>query len=79
MRGLLTHYDAGCVVDAVLGAGSPVKEGIGPAFVHNGVKRGRNYGRKRGFTPLVMEVVYVSPSGAPLSVEVPAPNECPVP
>ena len=63
--------DGGCAVDAVDDAGAPVKEGVGPGFVHNG--------RNQGSTPLVMEVAYVNPTGAPLSVEVDEPDNCPVP
>lgn len=74
-EGTMTHWNTGgdqggCVVDAVYDAGAPVKEGIGPGFVHNG--------RNQGSTPLVMEVVYINPVGTPLSVEVPAPAGCPV-
>lgn len=74
-EGTMTHYDAGggdtgCAVDAVYSAGAPVKEGVGSGFVHNG--------RNEGTTPLVMEVVYINPVGTPLSVEVPAPADCPV-
>lgn len=73
--GAMTHYstggaDGGCAVDAVYSAGAPVKEGVGPGFVHNG--------RNEGISPLVMEVVYVNPVGTPLSVEVPAPVNCAV-
>lgn len=70
-EGTMTHYDGGCTIDAVWDAGAPVKEGVGPGFVHNG--------RNLGSTPLVLEVVYINPIGAPLSVEVPAPADCPVP
>lgn len=70
-EGTMTHYDGGCAVDAVYGAGAPVKEGVGPGFVHNG--------RNETPFPLVMEVVYVNPVGTPLSVEVPGPDNCSVP
>ncbi len=69
-EGAMTHYDGGCAIDAVYPTGAPVKEGVGPGFVHNG--------RNEGSTPLVMEVVYVNPAGAPRSVEVPEPAGCPV-
>lgn len=69
-EGTMTHYDGGCTVDTVYPAGAPVKEGVGPGFVHNG--------RNEGATPLVMEVVYINPVGAPKSVEVPGPAGCPV-
>lgn len=69
-EGTMTHYDGGCTVDSVYPTGAPVKEGVGPAFVHNG--------RNEGPGPLVMEVVYINPVGAPKSVEVPGPLGCPV-
>lgn len=69
-EGTMTHYDGGCAVDAVYATGAPVKEGAGPGFVHNG--------RNEGATPLVMEVVYINPVGAPKSVDVPEPAGCPV-
>lgn len=69
-EGTMTHFDGRCAVDAVYGTGAPVKEGVGPAFVHNG--------RNETPLPLVMEVVYINPVGAPKSVEVPAPAACPV-
>ena len=69
-EGTMTHWnalgDGGCAVDEVYATGAPVKEGVGPGFVHNG--------RNEGSTPLVMEVVYVNPAGTPLSVEVTEPN-----
>jgi len=68
--GTMTHYGAGCAVDGIYPAGAPVKEGVGPGFVHNG--------RNEGATPLVMEVTYINPAGSPLSVGVPAPEACPV-
>lgn len=69
-EGSMTHYEGGCTVDAVYGTGAPVKEGVGPGFVHNG--------RNEGSVPLVMEVVYINPVGTPRSVEVPEPDGCPV-
>jgi mannose-6-phosphate isomerase-like protein (cupin superfamily) len=69
-EGTMTHYEGGCVVDAIYDIGAPVKEGAGPGFVHNG--------RNEGSGPLVMEVVYINPVGAPKTVEVPGPAGCPV-
>lgn len=69
--GSMTHYGADCTVDAVFNTGAPVKEGEGPGFVHNG--------RNEGVTPLVMEVVYINPVGAPKSVDVSEPAGCPIP
>lgn len=74
-EGTMTHWnalgDGRCAVDEVYPTGAPVKEGVGPGFVHNG--------RNEGSTPLVMEVVYVNPAGTPLSVEVPVPDNCALP
>lgn len=70
-EGTMTHYDSTCAVDTVYPAGAPVKEGVGPGFVHNG--------RNEGLTPLVMEVAYINPVGTPLSVDVPEPSDCTVP
>lgn len=73
-EGAMTHWSvtgaSGCTVDAVYDAGAPVKEGVGPGFVHNG--------RNQGDKPLVMEVVYINPVGAARSVEVAEPAGCPV-
>ncbi len=73
-EGAMTHWSVppqgGCTVDAVYSAGTPVKEGAGPGFPHNG--------RNDGAGPLVMEVVYINPVGTPLSVEVPTPADCPI-
>lgn len=74
-EGTMTHWDIGgdgrCAVDAVYDTGAPVAEGIGAGFPHNG--------RNQGLIPLVMEVVYINPVGAALSVEIPEPADCPVP
>ena len=70
-EGTMTHYGPNCLVDDVFATGVPVKEGVGPGFVHNG--------RNEGSTPLVMEVVYINPVGTPLSVEVPEPENCTIP
>ena len=70
-QGTTTHYDGGCVVDEVYNSGSAVAEGVGSAAIHDG--------RNDGSTPLVMEVTYINPVGAPLSVDVPAPAGCPIP
>ena len=69
--GTMTHYGAGCAVDGLYPTGAPVKEGVGPDFVHNG--------RNEGVTPLVIEVAYINPAGTPLSIAAPAPAGCPAP
>ena len=61
-EGTLTRTLANCQVDGVFPAGSPVTEGSGPDHVH--------LGRNLEPIPLVMWVVYIEPSGTPLSVEV---------
>ncbi|MGV0992377.1 MAG: cupin domain-containing protein [Mycobacterium sp.] len=68
--GTMTHYDGDCIIDEVYNTGSAVAEGIGSAQMHNG--------RNEGSTPLVMEVTYINPVGAPLSVDGPVPTGCPV-
>ncbi|MGI9164573.1 MAG: cupin [Mycobacterium sp.] len=66
--GTMTHYDGSCVIDELYNAGAAVAEGVGPGFVHNGLNQGS--------TPLVMDVTYINPVGAPMSVEAPAPAGC---
>ena len=69
-QGTMTHYDGGCLVDEVYNTGSAVAEGIGSGQVHNG--------RNEGSAPLIMDVTYINPAGAALSVDVPAPVGCTV-
>ncbi|MCW6003575.1 cupin domain-containing protein [Micromonospora sp. CPCC 205371] len=65
VAGTLTHYGADCRVDHVYGPGEVVVEQAGPGNVH--------IGRNEDRTPLVLEVVYVLPAGAPFATDAPAP------
>lgn len=57
--GTLTHDRADCTVDGIYGPGDPITEEVGPDHAH--------IGRNLGDTPLVMQVLYIDPAGAPLS------------
>lgn len=69
-RGTLTHYSADCSIDGVYHPGDPVTEPAGPEHVH--------LGRNLGATPLVLEVIYIMPTGKPLAEDAPNPG-CPFP
>jgi quercetin dioxygenase-like cupin family protein len=64
--GELTHYDAQCQQDGVYGAGDPITDPTGPDHVH--------LARNLGTEPLVLEVTYVDPAGAPTSDSAPNPG-----
>jgi quercetin dioxygenase-like cupin family protein len=64
--GTLTHYAADCSQDGVYEAGDPITDPTGPDHVH--------IARNLGATPLVLEVTYVDPAGAPTSDSVPNPG-----
>jgi len=64
--GTLTHYAADCSQDGVYQAGDPITDPTGPDHVH--------IARNLGTTPLVLEVTYVDPAGAPTSDSVPNPG-----
>lgn len=57
--GRLTHYAADCRQDGVYTAGDPITDPSGPDHVH--------LGRNEGTTPVVLDVTYVDPAGAPTS------------
>jgi quercetin dioxygenase-like cupin family protein len=57
--GTLTHTDADCTTVATYRAGQGIVEPSGAGNVH--------IGRNLGPTPLVLEVLYVNPAGAPLA------------
>jgi quercetin dioxygenase-like cupin family protein len=65
-QGTLSHFDSGCASDGVYRAGSTLQEPAGPGNVH--------IGRNLGDTPLVLEVLYVLPHGAPFSEDAPNPG-----
>ncbi|MFJ6572721.1 cupin domain-containing protein [Streptomyces sp. NPDC091292] len=63
-QGTLSHYDATCGSDGVYPAGTSITER--PDYTH--------IGRNLGTEPLVLEVLYVLPHGAPLSQDAPNPG-----
>ena len=65
-EGTLSHFDSTCESDGVYEAGSSLKEPAGPTNVH--------IGRNLGTTPVVLDVLYVLPHGAPDSQDAPNPG-----
>jgi quercetin dioxygenase-like cupin family protein len=66
--GTLTHEMADCTTIETYRTGQPIIEHSGADNVHRGVNLGR--------TPLVLDVLYVNPTGAPLSNDAADPG-CP--
>ena len=64
--GTLTHNKSDCGIDGVYQAGRAFTEPSGPGHVH--------IGRNLGTTPVVLEVLYVLPTGSPLSEDAPNPG-----
>ena len=64
--GTLTHHQADCTLDGVYETGSTIVEQPGPAKAH--------VGRNLGTTPVILDVLYVLPEGAPLAVDAPNPG-----
>ncbi|SEH53757.1 Cupin domain-containing protein [Mycolicibacterium rutilum] len=64
--GELTHYSADCRQDGLYRAGDPITDPTGPDHVHDA--------RNLGTTPVVLEVTYVDPAGAPTSDSAPDPG-----
>ncbi|MEU6511565.1 cupin domain-containing protein [Streptomyces sp. NPDC046942] len=67
-QGTLSHFDSSCASDGVYRRGATIQEPAGPGHVH--------IGRNLGDTPLVLDVLYVLPHGAPFSEDAPNPG-CP--
>ncbi|WJV48009.1 cupin domain-containing protein [Streptomyces flavofungini] len=65
-KGTLSHFDKTCASDGVYPTGSRAYEPPGPGNVH--------IGRNLGSGPLVLDVLYVLPRGAPLSQDAPNPG-----
>ncbi|MCZ4602626.1 cupin domain-containing protein [Streptomyces sp. Lzd4kr] len=65
-KGTLSHFDSTCQSDGVYKAGSALTEPSGSQHVH--------IGRNLGTTPIVLDVLYVLPHGAPLSDDAPNPG-----
>jgi hypothetical protein len=65
-QGALSHFDATCQPDGFYPRWSSIKEPSGANHVHIGINRGQ--------TPVILDVLYVLPRGAPLSVDAPNPG-----
>ena len=64
--GTLSHYRSDCSVDGIYQTGNTLIEPSGSDHVH--------IGNNSQTTPLVLLVVYVNPTGSPLSEDAAAPN-----
>jgi quercetin dioxygenase-like cupin family protein len=65
-EGVLMHNRADCTMDGLYVAGQSIAEKGGPDYVH--------IGRNVGPGPLVLQILYVDPAGAPLSADAPDPG-----
>jgi quercetin dioxygenase-like cupin family protein len=65
-EGTLTHFRADCSQDGFYVAGQSIAEKGGQDYVH--------IGRNLGQVPLVLQVLYIDPAGAPLSHDQPDPG-----
>jgi quercetin dioxygenase-like cupin family protein len=65
-EGILMHNRADCTMDGLYVAGQSIAEKGGPAYVH--------IGRNVGPGPLVLQILYINPAGAPLSDDAPDPG-----
>ena len=65
-EGVLMHNRADCTMDGFYVAGQSIAEKGGPDYVH--------IGRNVGPGPLVLQVLYIDPVGAPLSDDAPDPS-----
>ncbi|MFF0050820.1 cupin domain-containing protein [Streptomyces sp. NPDC005498] len=65
-QGTLSHFDAACQPDGVYKKHSVIKEPAGADHVH--------IGRNLGTVPVILDVLYVLPHGAPLSEDAPNPG-----
>ncbi len=65
-EGVLTHYRADCTLDGTYATGQSISEKGGPGYVH--------IGRNLGPGPLVLQVLYIDPAGAPLADDQPDPG-----
>jgi quercetin dioxygenase-like cupin family protein len=65
-KGTLSHFDATCAPDGVYRAGERLGEPSGSDHVH--------IGRNLGHQELVLEVLYVLPTGSPFAEDAPNPG-----
>jgi quercetin dioxygenase-like cupin family protein len=64
--GVLTHYESDCREDGTYGPGAAITDPTGPDHVH--------LGRNQGTTPVVLDVTYIDPAGAPTADSAPNPG-----
>ena len=64
--GTLTHYSRDCTQDGVYTVGDPITDPTGLDHVH--------LARNLGAVPVVLEVTYVDPAGAPTADSLPNPG-----
>ncbi|MDI9916502.1 cupin [Rhodococcus sp. IEGM 1379] len=64
--GTLSHYRSDCSVDGIYQTGNTLIEPSGSGNIH--------IGNNSQTTPLVLMIVYVNPSGSPLSEDAPQPG-----
>jgi len=60
-KGTLSHFDSTCESDGVYPRGSLIQEPSGADHVHIGINRGS--------VPVVLEVLYILPTGSRLSID----------
>jgi quercetin dioxygenase-like cupin family protein len=65
-QGILMHNRADCTMDGLYVAGQSIAEKNGPEYVH--------IGRNVGQDPLILQILYIDPVGAPLSDDAPDPG-----
>lgn len=65
-QGTLSHFNSSCDPDGVYPHGTFIQEPAGAGHVHIGVNKGK--------TPVVLDVLYVLPHGAPFSEDAPNPG-----
>lgn len=65
-EGVLMHHRSDCSMDGLYLTGQDITETGGPDYVH--------IGRNIGPAPLVLQILYIKPAGAPLSTDAPDPG-----
>ncbi|WP_305788715.1 cupin domain-containing protein [Symbioplanes lichenis] len=65
-QGTLSHFDSTCESDGVYPAHHTIQEPSGADHVHIGMNKGT--------VPVILDVLYVLPAGAPLSEDAPNPG-----
>lgn len=65
-QGTLSHFNSSCASDGVYPPGSFIQEPSGSGHVHIGINKGK--------VPLILDVLYVLPHGAPFAEDAPNPG-----